>query len=457
MTPIEEITAATRPGMQIINDLKLKSIVLRSWAELEKEYDPKLHPVITDPSYRDKAIKGRIEKVTRITVDLQRLAAKRMTELMFGIPVKRVYKAETEGEKEVAKVMEKIYQRNRIDAVNIERGTMLNAGCEVVTLWFAIEEKNQLYGIDSPFKLRCKNYSPMLGDGLYPFFDEYDDLKALSFEYIRNDGKTSVNYFDTFTSGEHIQWRMDDSDWIEITREQISIGKIPAIYVTRPTPIWEDTSCNVYEIEWALSRNGNYLRKNSKPNFAIFSDKNVNLGNEKADDFRNVLQLPKDASANYITWPQATDALKFHVENLYKSFFTQLQLPDMSMESMKSTPMSGEARKMVFIDAQLKVTEESGRWIEALDREVNVIKAFLKTIMPGSAAAIDSLQIETQVTPYAISDEKDTIANLMAATGGKPIISQREGVKQLGWSEDVEQTIQEIQKESAIDSMAPTF
>lgn len=40
-----------------------------------------------------------------------------------------------------------------------------------------------------------------------------------------------------------------------------------------------------------------------------------------------------------------------------------LQLPDMSQESMKQTPMSGEARKMMFLDAQQKVLDESGIWI----------------------------------------------------------------------------------------------
>ena len=51
---------------------------------------------------------------------------------------------------------------------------------------------------------------------------------------------------------------------------------------------------------------------------------------------------------------------------------------------MKSNPMSGESRKQLFIDAQLKVKDESGRLIEFLDREMNVVKAFLKTMLPES-------------------------------------------------------------------------
>jgi hypothetical protein len=49
---------------------------------------------------------------------------------------------------------------------------------------------------------------------------------------------------------------------------------------------------------------------------------------------------------------------------------------------MKSMPMSGEARKQMFIDAQLKVKDESGRLIEFHDRELNVVRAFAKVVAP---------------------------------------------------------------------------
>jgi len=458
MKDITELTAATRDAESIITDLKQKSVVVPGWSDLEKEYNPKKHPIMTDPSYTDKVTKTGIEKVTRITIDLQRLAAKRMTELAFGIPVKRIYNSETEGEKAIAKIIEKVYKRNRINSLNTERGKMLFAGCEVVTLWYAVEEKNNLYGIDSALKLRCKNYSPMNGDSLYPLFDEYDDLKALSFDYTRYEAGATTQYFDTYTATEHIRWTVEGGKWVEQIRETTTIGKIPAVYITRPTPIWEDTSNNVFELEWSLSRNGNYLRKNSKPIFAIFADGKIKVGDEKNDDSRLVVQYPQGSSANYVTWQQAVESLKFHHESLYKAFFTQLQLPDMSYESMKSTPMSGEARKMMFIDCQLKVTDESGRWLEALDRETNVIKAFLKTILPEKQHAdIDSLEVETVITPYAVTDDKDTITNLISATGGKAIMSQLEGIKNLGWSDNPEETLRQIDAEAAIANSNPTF
>lgn len=457
MATIAEILNPERPVAEIITDLKDKSVVVPNWAVLEKEYNPKKHPVMNRRKYQDVINEdGVIEPVTRITLDLMRLTAKRMTELLCGIPVKRTYKAVTDGEKEVAKVLESILDRNRIDSVNIERWNMLFAGCEVATLWYAVEQDNSLYGVPSKLKLRCRNFSPMQGDSIYPLFDEYGDLIALSFGYQRKRAGNWVEYFDTYTDTQHVKWE-NDKGWREVENEAITLGKIPGIYTFRPTPVWEDAAGIVYEIEWALSRNGNYLRKNSKPVWVVCADEEIPTGTEKSQDseFRSILQYPKGSTAGYVTWAQAIENLKFYVQELRQQYFTQLQMPDFSMDNMKTTPMSGEARKMVFIDAQLKVKDESGRILEFLDREVNVVKAFLKIIMPGKEKDIDSLQVETVITPFAIADEKETITNIMTATGGKAIMSQREGVEELGKSKDVDATIKQLADENQLELFPP--
>lgn len=458
---IEEILQLETP-QQIIAALKEKSIIVPSWAGrngLREEYDPKKHPVMCKGKYPDITNEdGSITNVTRVTYDLQRLAAKRMTELVTGIPVKRVYKADPDNERqqEVAKVLEKIYERNRIDSVNIERCNMLFAGCEVMTLWYAVEERNTLYGIESPIKLRCRNFSPMFGDELYPLFDEYGDLIALSVGYNRKVGGKTVSYFDAYTADRHLKFS-SDGGWQVVEDEQITLGKIPAIYGFRPTPIWEDTSKIVYEMEWAMSRNGNYLRENSKPLFVVFADEEVPFGDEGKDDPKQakgkaVMQFPKGSNAAYITWQQAVENLKFYISELRQSFFTQLQLPDWSYESMKATPMSGESRKQLFIDCQLKVKDESGRLLEYYDRETNVLKAYAKVVMGEDYAAdIDALPVENVITPFTINDDKDTIQNLSLANGNKPMISQRESVAMLGWSSDVDKTMEEIASESKGD------
>ena len=456
---IQEIFNSNNDVNSIIAELKNKTIYVPSWSGrfgLEKEYNPKKHPVMNKAIYPDISNPdGTIESVTRVTYDLQRLAVNRMSELICGIPVKRIYKPENDTQKKIASYMEKIFLKNRIDTVNIERTRYLFAGCEVLTLWYAVEDRNNLYGFTSPLKIRCKNFSPMNGDELYPYFDDYGDMIAMSVAYSKRIANKTTNYFETYTADHHYKWSNSGAgEWITEVDEIITLGKIPAIYLNRPTPIWEHTSGIVYEMEWSMSRNGNYLRKNSKPLFTIFSDDVIDYGNEKSEnkEARSIIQLPQGAKAEYVTWTQAIENLKFYITELRQSFFTQLQLPDWSYESMKSTPMSGESRKQLFIDAQLKVKDESGRLLEAFDREVNVVKSFLKIALgERMASEIEALPVESEITAYSINDEADTIKNLTTANGGKPIMSQRESIEEFGHSTDIDKTMQELAEENMID------
>ena len=194
--------------------------------------------------------------------------------------------------------------------------------------------------------------------------------------------------------------------------------------------------------------------------FVVFADELINYGDEQDEnkEFRSIMQYPKGSTAQYITWAQAVENLKFYITELRQSFFTQLQLPDWSYESMKASPMSGESRKQLFIDAQLKVKDESGRLLEFFDREINVVKAFLKVALGSEYEAdIDALPVDSEITAYTITDEKDTITNLTTANGGKPLISHRESIEMYGHSTDVDKTMQEIAEDEARDVFEPTL
>lgn len=459
METIDEIFNSAKSPDQVIALLKNKSIYVPSWGKLMDEFDPRLHPVMNKTAYPDVTTDEGIQPVTRVAIGLQRLAVKRMTELVSGIPVKRIYKPENDRQKEVAAYLEKIFMNNRIDSVNVERCNMLFAGCEVMTLWYAVEQVHSTYGFKSNLKFRCRNFTPMMGDELYPLFDEDGDMIAMSVAYRRKNGKETFQYFDCYTDKRHIKWSTEQGEWAVMQDEEISLMKIPCIYTWRPTPIWEDTSNIVSEIEWALSRNGNYLRENSKPLFVVFSDEQISYGDEKSPnkEFRSIMQYPQNGTAQYVTWAQATESLKYHTDTLRNLFFTSLQLPDWSYEKMSQQALSGESRKQLFIDSQLKVKDEAGRLIEFFDREINVVKAFLKVALGDSYADdIDALEVETQITPFTITDEADTIKNLITANGGEAIISQRESIEQLGWSDDVDKTLQEIQSQKKSDIFDPT-
>ena len=464
MTPEQIAALLSGTPDEVVSRLKVKSIVVPSWEDLEKEYNPKKHPIMSTSEYPDgKNDDGTVDRVARITQNFQKQAVKKTTQMCVGIPVKRVYHTGDDArQKEVAKVLESILKRNRINDVNIDRCHLLFASCEVFTLWYSVEQTHNLYKTPKPceIKIKCKSYSPMTHDSLYPLMDDYGDMLVMSFGSKKTvDGK-DVEYLDVYTSTTHICY-INDGDWREGSREEITIEKIPGVYFYRSEPAWEDTSCICYEIEGMLSRNAKYLRKNLKPLFGIFADEEIEESNSEGEkseegDAKEIVQLPKGSDAKYITWEQAIEGLKFHIQQLRQSFFSQLQLPDTSFDSMKSSPMSGEARQMMFIDSLLKAVEERGRLLSGFDREISVIKAFVKKIMPGYEDDIDALDVENVVTPFTIRSIKEDIQNLLTANGGKPIMSQKESIARAGFSEDVDQTMKDIAEENLADAGEPT-
>ena len=446
-----------------INLLQRKEINIPSWAELEKKYDKNKH-LINDRGYRpDKKKGGDMYYVSRIALSLQKIACERMSELMFSIPVKRKYNYPKENEdtyKEIITAIENIYKRVRIDTLNLDRGEDLFSACEIATILYLKEEDNTKYGFNSKYKVRLKCYTPKNGDKLYPLFDDYGDMIAFSVEYKRKVMKNNTfideTHFDTYTA-KNIYNFIDNEQ--EVTVSPNPIGKIPVAYSYRTEPIYADVCAKndreiglVDEIEMAISDNSDVNRINSAP---ILAGKGLNTDGDKGGILR-FYDLGENGDLKYITWQQATENVKFQIEKMLQLFFMQLQLPDLSFENLKTLNLqSGEAMKMLLTDSHLKAGHESGRFIEMFDREANIIKAVLKLMNVQWANYIDNIEIEHIITPFMPNDEKSVLDNIQKATGGKAVMSQKEGIEKLGYSEDADQTLKEIQEEerqSAINS-----
>lgn len=435
----------------IITELKRKIPSPPLWSELAKDYDIKHHDIMNEATYQDVSVMEG-GKVVRVPLSLEQLATNRLTGLTFGIPVTRIYDAQDERAQRAQAIMERIYKKNRIDALNLERGVHFFAGCEIATLWYLVDSAPHYdYGEKCNYKIRRRTYTPMNGDGIYPLFDDDLDLIALSFEYNYYNGVDTRRFFDTFTDTWHIRWEQTNKEgadaWKELFRKKLEIGKIPGAYAWSKKPCWRDSSRLRAEQERTYSDNGNCIRDNSAPILALFTDETIRMGNEDTDKFRKVVKYPASGRLEYVTWQQSPEAVKLQLEGLRREYYTNLQIPDISYENMKSTPMSGEARKMLFIDAQLRVLQEAGALQEFLDREANVVKALAGLMFPDIADAFAAMPVENRINPYKIDDEKDRIERYSNATGGKAIMSQYEAIEKAGLSKNPQQTLDRIRED----------
>lgn len=443
----------------IISDLKKKSIDIPCWCKLIKDYEPELHEIVTDYVNRKDKIRsnGEIEKASRIRIGLEKLLVKRMTEFMFSIPVKRVYHNidDNKTRRQIAKSIELIYKYARIDTENIKRAKSYFASCEICTVWYIIKQPNTLYGFKSNYKLKCKTYSPMEGESLYPLFDELGDMLAMSFEYTVKVGDKEVTFFETYTDEMHYKWKRNDTGWEEVLSERIELMKIPCIYAYRPVSIYHGLSYLRNEIEYTLSRNSDVIAYNSAPVIKLAGEVQ---GAEEKGESRRVYRVKEGGDVSYVSWSQSIEALKFHVETLINMFWSQSQMPDISFEKMKSLGNIGfDARQTLLTDAHLKVGEESGAWIEFFERECSVIKAFLKKMNITWESEIDNVEVEHIITPFIQQDEKSEIEKWVNASGGKAVVSQLEAIKNLGISADPQKTLDQIREDEAAGVLEDMF
>lgn len=467
MKTIKEIIDSKRPVDDIIQDLKVKKVKVKEWSELEKEYEPLLHPIITDKNkYPDKDIyddAGKIigsEPITRIAIGLQKLSAKRMGEFMFTTPVSLTCEDAKRNEdiNEQFLALKKVLKRNRWDALNKRRCRITSSQCEQAVYWYLVptEGEHNDYGFKCKFKLKHQIFSPASGDKLYPLFDDTGDMIAFSREVILEGADTQ--YFDCWTAENYYHWKKEgNANWVLWKSGKNDIPKIPIIYGYRDKPIWADAdNGKVHEMELLLSRHGDIIAYHASPVLLLKGK----LEGAPTKGEANKVFYSKDGSgdAKFAFWPQSPDAIKFQFEALKNQFFIELQLPDFSPENLKAiASASGEARKWALIDAHLKVGDESELYTDTNDREFNIIKAYLGKMNPVWASTIANLEVDAEIKPFTIQSRKEDIEVIIAANGGKPVISQKTSTELSGLVDDANTEYEQIELEKEKENQTSVF
>ena len=452
---------------ETISKLKEKSVNVPKWEELYKDYEPLEHSILTDTITLNDKIRsdGQVDKSSRIVIGLEKLHVKRMAEFTFSIPVKRVYSniEDNETRKSISKAIESVYRNVRINSENLKRAVAYYASCEIFTVWYAVKKPNTLYGFPSEYKLKCKTFSPMNDVKLYPLLNEMDDMLAMSFEYTKKVQNKDVSFFETYTENRHYIWKsgQEGGKWEPVliqetedgdvaSGEEIVLMKIPGIYGCREWPVFYGLSNIRKEIEYSLSRHSNVIAYNCAPLLKVIGGMK---GREDKGEAQRIVRCESGGDVGYVSWDQSIEALKYHVDTMEKMYWMQAQIPDISFDNMKSLGNIGyDARQTLLTDAHLKIGDESGAWLEFLERECNVIKAFLKIMNRKWKSEIDNVNVEHIITPYIQNDELAEINRRMKANGNKPIESQLDSIQKYGDSSDPAATLKQIQEEEAIEA-----
>lgn len=444
--------------------------------QAKKALDPKLHD-INDPIKRpDKRVKVdggsdnnepkvvdlgqdggsyRIERVARVAIALQKLIINRAVSFCFGNPIAYNATPETEGQEVVLKALNRVIYDNKTTSLNRKIARSVFGFKECAEVWYVQEKAkpHNAYGFQTNKKLRCALFSPMLGDTLYPYFDETGDLVAFSRSFSRTTSdKKRFDYFETYTDTEHWLWvnATNGYEVVEGYPKKIAIGKIPVVYGYQSHFETQDVDSLIDRLEKLLSNFADTNDYHASPK--IFVTGQIN-GWSKKGESGAVIEGEEGATMNYVSWQNAPESVKLEIETLLKMIYTITQTPDISFESVKGLgAISGVALKLLFMDAHLKVQDKKEVFDEYLQRRVNVIKAFIGLFNTELEEDADLLEVEPEITPYMLTNELDEINMWLAANGNKPLVSQKASVKGANLTQDPEKDFEQIQEEASTEN-----
>lgn len=464
MNTLEEIFAEGRKPKDIIADLCSCSKDVPSWNKLVKLYDENEHPIKTDPTLRpiEKISEdGQRDVPAKISYPAEKIAVRRMAQMAFSIPVKRLYATTNEQEKKFADAIENVYKAVRIDGVNMKRMKAYFASSEIATVWYVTDnkgEKHEKYGFPTSARIRCKSYSPMPSSmskisqaDTYPLFDDTGDLIALSFKYSVNVNGKDIEKFDCFTAHKAFYWTNGEDGWQTEERENVT-GKILAAYMSSPSVIYDGIQDFRNEIEFANSRESDVIKKNSSPIIVVSGDL---VGAPPVNGRgREAYQLKNGGNVSLLNPAMSADQVKTHI-NTQKEFISEVtQMPNLSMENIKGLgAMTGEARKSLLADAHLKVGEESHDIVWFLDREFSVIKSILASINPSWKNLVNRVTCDHIITPFTQNDQTSQTDRLAKRVDSR-LLSRRSAIEQFDDVADVDEEIKRINEEMTADMEA---
>lgn len=408
------------------------------------------------------------EPVARIALAIQKLIVKRAVAFTFGNNV--ILNSEPEeGTKEVDVLssVKRILFDTKSRTINRRIAREIFTNKEAAELWYVVKkEPHSRYNFKTPYKIRTAILSPAKGDKLYPYFDETGDMIAFSREYeIENQNKSKTTNFETYTASHLHRWVKNPGKEWEVAEgypKENFIGKIPIVYGQQEQTEWEDVQGLIERLEKLLSNFADTNDYHASPKIVT---KGQVLGWAKKGESGAIIEMDENGSAEYLSWQQAPEAVKLEIETLLRMIYTITQTPDISFDSVKGIgAISGVALKLLFMDAHLKVQDKMEIFDDYLQRRLSIIQAFLAKMNAKDsafAAACESLTIEPEIVPFMIDDEQAQVNLLMSATGQKAIASRKTAVQQLGWVNDTEAELEQIEAEENpslySDIMEPTL
>lgn len=478
---LDEIMALPDVGQKIGYLKKGRRTNLPDRKALWEDWNPHLHEVMVDrEKYPDRKVlekdstrvfdeatgktyeteaQYKTEPVNRVSIPLEQDIVNIQTAFTIGTDPSIDCTPTDDEERGLLDAVKAVFKTNKIRYQNKRIVRSWLAEQEVAEYWYVSDDdtfwarfwkkaKTAFGGSVKPTKkLKSVLWSPFRGDKLYPFFNDEGDLIAFSREYKKRliDG-SEITCFTTITDKMVYQWDLSKA-YEERPAFAHGFSKLPVIYAYRPEPYCRKIKTFRVRLEKLLSNYADCIDYHFFPLLKLVGDVEGFVGKNKD---KIVKLTGQGADAQYLTWSQVPDTVKFEAETLTNMAYDMSNTPRISFETLKGVgKTSGTAFRFMFMGAHMSVRNHAEVIGEFLQRRINFLVSALGSINPSEfSKASQTIDIETDLVPYMIDDLNDKVNTAVSAVNGG-IWSTHEGIMFAGNVDRVGEELAEIKEEQA--------
>ena len=421
--------------------------------EIEAQYDPKQHKIF-DEHYRPKKTiqvptgkkdpttgkeiykSKRVERV-RIAIPVQKSLVERAVGFLFGNPVDykmtqngQTIKNANKEQQRLFDAVKKVYHQNKMKYFDKKLARLIFRQREAAELWYMPTLPNG--NIDRNGKMRVKLLAPILGDKLYPHYNDSGDMDSFAREYkVYDEEGTAVNHFDIYTDRFVYSFISDGTGWKpDGLPKQHGFTKIPIVYYRVEQAEWEDVQP---EIERAEDLTSNWGDTNDYFGVPKYFVKGKLKGFAEKGEQGTVFEGEKDTDMRMLSWDNSPVSVTGELANLFSMIYSYAHSADVSFERMKEVGnnTSGAAIRLMMIDPHMNAQNKTELFGEMFTRRSNIVANGIVTtgiIDSGIPERIaQEVEFEPIFKPFMPKNEVEELELITKSTGGKATTSRRGG------------------------------
>ena len=397
--------------------------------------------------------------VVRVGIPWQQIIVERRVGFTLSNPVTTdvIWDTESDKEKQLIKLVERIQNDNKMDYKNKEILRRKLSELEVAVIWYYVVTDDP----KQKFTLNSKIVSPELGDTLLPLFDVNGTMISFRRDYKLKDGGKDIEHSDIYTAEFEYKYIKKEGSWVldpdivitsKETGEVIPANPVPNIakkilieYYNQKRPVWHNVQSMINRHETLTSNHGGMNDKFGAPIFTVSGE----IQGEILDNAQgSLMQLENGATADYAQLASEPESISLEQTNLEKFIYTMSQTPNVSFDQMMTIgAMSGFAAEMLLTDPHMAVRAEEESFGIGLQRRLNIIKTAIGALIDTSLAGeAKTVQLKPVITPYLPMNVTELVDNLsVSVTGG--IMSQETAIEKNPLIEDSEVEIERMKSD----------